>query len=233
MHRQVKKRSGLRVGSGPFQSMQYLDQSVSSALLPKLLGTYEKELHAIIESICRLQPFRIIDIGAAEGYYAVGLAQRLPETSVVAYEATESGRTLLKQLAARNGVSNNLEIREGADPEELESALHDKATSVIICDVDGYEKALLDPEAVPDLRHAWLLIEIHDLIEPGTGEALYDRFSSTHEIERIEARARKRDEQPDKDWLCRVLPYSLATYPMKEARPHQYWYWMQPRQRQE
>lgn len=42
--------------------------------VPKLLGSYECELHEIIESALRSNHHRVIDVGSAEGYYAVGFA---------------------------------------------------------------------------------------------------------------------------------------------------------------
>ena len=67
-----------RVASGPFAGMRHGDIAVGSVLTVKLLGTYEKELWPIIDQIIATAYPLIIDIGAAEGYYAVGLAMRIP-----------------------------------------------------------------------------------------------------------------------------------------------------------
>jgi hypothetical protein len=49
----------------------------------------------------------IINIGAAESYYAIGLALSTPGTrGIVAFEAQELGRQLLQELAAANSVKN-------------------------------------------------------------------------------------------------------------------------------
>jgi hypothetical protein len=42
--------------SGPFARMPYISAAVGSALAPKLLGTYEKELNPLVESIIASQP---------------------------------------------------------------------------------------------------------------------------------------------------------------------------------
>ena len=66
---------GRIVLSGPFAGMKYVNQSVGSMWFPKVLGTYELELASIIRGFCLARPPSVVDIGAAEGYYAVGVAQ--------------------------------------------------------------------------------------------------------------------------------------------------------------
>ncbi len=77
---------GSIVLDGPFRGLNYLVEN-NTVPTHKLLGTYEKELWPIIEEIIARDYRTIIDIGAAEGYYVVGLAQRMPEARVVAFEA--------------------------------------------------------------------------------------------------------------------------------------------------
>src|SRR5437660_11467263 len=88
----VRASTANQVRQGPFAGMRYIDRAIGSAYLPKLLGTYECELAAIIEEVCARGPRLIIDLGAAEGYYAVGLALRNPQARVVGFEQLETGR---------------------------------------------------------------------------------------------------------------------------------------------
>ena len=78
--RRVFERLGrpTTVLNGPFRGMKYLSRAYCSAVLPKLLGTYECELIPAIDRLARSDADRIVDIGAAEGYYAVGLALKVP-----------------------------------------------------------------------------------------------------------------------------------------------------------
>src|SRR5665213_3133834 len=62
------------VSQGSFQGMNYIPRAYYSEILPKLVGTYERELIPAIEMICRADCDWIVDIGAAEGFYAVGMA---------------------------------------------------------------------------------------------------------------------------------------------------------------
>jgi hypothetical protein len=95
----VHARTGGRVRCGPFAGMRYIQGSVGSAYVPKLLGIYERELTTYMEEACALEFPLIADIGAAEGYYAVGMALRNPNARVIAFEMEQKGRAALKELA--------------------------------------------------------------------------------------------------------------------------------------
>src|SRR5436190_882004 len=65
-----------KVLGGIFKGLQYPRfESSGSGLVTKLLGSYENELHPFIQQLGANKYTEIIDIGCAEGYYAVGLAQ--------------------------------------------------------------------------------------------------------------------------------------------------------------
>jgi methylase of polypeptide subunit release factors len=113
--------------------------AVGSALFPKLLGSYERELHPWIERICRGQYTEIIDVGCAEGYYAVGLARRLPNVKVYAYDIDADARQLCKAMARLNGIADRVTVRGACDAEELLS-IPISGRGLIISDCGGYEK---------------------------------------------------------------------------------------------
>jgi FkbM family methyltransferase len=104
MEHLTRAHTGGQVQQGPFAGMRYVDHAVGSAFIPKLLGIYERELNACIEQSCAMRFPLIIDIGAAEGYYAVGMALRVPGARVIAFEMEENGRTALREMAGLNGV---------------------------------------------------------------------------------------------------------------------------------
>src|ERR1700749_2885028 len=67
------ERNGVTVKHGPFTGMVYPTKATRNRhVIPKLLGTYEQELHGTIETIKGRKYDVVIDIGGAEGYYAVG-----------------------------------------------------------------------------------------------------------------------------------------------------------------
>ncbi|MCS7063959.1 MAG: hypothetical protein NZM04_07975, partial [Methylacidiphilales bacterium] len=70
--------SGNRVRHGPFAGMVYEnDTFCCSAIAPKLLGSYEREIQPWIESLLLDRWEGVVDVGCAEGYYAVGFACKI------------------------------------------------------------------------------------------------------------------------------------------------------------
>jgi hypothetical protein len=195
-----------------------------------LLGTYEKELHGVIEELVSLEPETVVDVGAAEGYYAVGLAMRLPHARVIAFEMDAEGRRHLEEMAALNGVADRVEVRGKCDPASLREALQGTRKAALVCDVEGYEAELLCGPEAPDLGAAWLLVELHEFAVPGVGERLTAAVASTHEVERIWQQGRTLKDYPFRNWATRLLPHAYASYQVQEFRPERMsWLWAAPR----
>jgi hypothetical protein len=210
--------------------MRYIPKSYFSAYIPKLLGIYEREVYAAVDRACAARPDLVVDIGAAEGYYAVGLALRLPQTKVVAFEMMDEARALLGQMSAANGVQDRVELRGRCDRGDLDDLLTRHPQSLVICDCEGFEAILLDPLRVPGLRTASVLVESHDFILPGIAEELTERFGPTHRVERIWATERSPAEYPFDSAYLRMLPASYKAWVVSEWRPTRMsWLWMEPR----
>ena len=225
----TRTRTGCRVYSGSFAGVRYAADSVGSAYIPKLLGIYEQELSAEVESICRRKPRLIVDIGAAEGYYAVGLAVCNPQAKVIAFEMDPKGRAALQDMSRLNQVVNRVEVRGKCEPSDLAAALENVTDPVVICDVEGYEEKLLDPRSVPALAKAAILVELHDFIIPGITEELKQRFEATHRIKHIWQQPRSRSQFPWHTFGTRLLPKSYLDWSVSEWRPVQMaWLWMEP-----
>jgi hypothetical protein len=225
----TRERTGCRVRAGSFAGLRYVSNSVGSAYLPKLLGIYERELSAQVESICSSKPRLIVDIGAAEGYYAIGLARRNPQALIVAFEMESRGQSTLREMAGLNNVADRVEIRGKCEAPDLVAALGGTPAPVVVCDVEGYEEKLLDPQAVPALRQAFILVELHDFIIPGITKKLKERFGATHRIEHIWQQPRSRADFPWRTLGTMLLPKSYLDWAVSEWRPVQMsWLWMVP-----
>jgi predicted RNA methylase len=206
-----------------------VEDSVGSAYIPKLLGIYENELAAQVEEICRRKPGLIVDIGAAEGYYAIGLAVRNPQAKVIAFEMEPKGQAALREMSTLNEVSNRVEVRGKCEPSDLAATLENTGEPVVICDVEGYEEKLLDPQAVPALAKAAILVELHDFIIPGITKELQQRFATTHRIEHIWQQPRSRSQFPWRTFGTMLLPKSYLDWSVSEWRPTRMaWLWMEP-----
>jgi precorrin-6B methylase 2 len=175
---------GPTVRSGPFQGMRFPSQVAEGCYLPKLLGCYEQELHPVIARVPRRGYTRVVDIGCAEGYYAVGFARLLPSASVVAFDANANARRLCDRLARLNGVHDRLTIEGAASPARLAAAI--QGPTLVMADCEGCEYEVLDPEAAPALARADLIVELHGTRDrPALARALLDRFRPTHRAQII------------------------------------------------
>ena len=112
----------LTVAGGPFQGLHYPHRrSVGSALLPKLLGSYESELHAALEQLLTQEHETVLDIGCAEGYYAVGLGLRLSKAEIYAFDTNPRGGEACAEMARLNGIDGRVHIGELCDEKVLRS----------------------------------------------------------------------------------------------------------------
>jgi hypothetical protein len=173
------ERFGDRVQEGPFAGLQLTRAACAEQVGPYLLGTYESELDEAWAVVFRGSYVQIVDIGAKFGYYAVGLARRYPDASVVAFDTDWWARKAVAGMAAANGT-RNVEIKSFCSPEWLGS--HLRPASLIVSDCEGYEAALFAPSVVASLRSVTLIIETHDQMVPGVTESLRRMFGDTHVV---------------------------------------------------
>lgn len=229
VRKQVAARTGLRVASGPFAGLHYVDASWGSVWEPKLLGIYERELHGVVAEAIARRPTRVVDVGAAEGYYAVGLARALPEAEVWAFELDARAHPLIRDLASRNGVAPRIRVEGGCTPETLRDAVGDGKGVLVVCDVEGAEMDLLDPVQVPGLSRASVLVELHPGQRPEVWEVIHDRFAPTHAITTIDQQPRTRVDYP---YFTPLVPEAYVLNAVSEHRqpwePQMRWYWMTP-----
>lgn len=219
--------------TGPFAGMRYVAESVGSVLPPKLMGTYEKELHEVWDRLLAAAPIQPIVVGAAEGYYAVGMARWPSVERVVAFEAVTSAHPVLTRMAALNGVTNKIELHGLCDCSALSAALAScpDPHPLLVVDVEGAESILLDPIVVPRLRACTMLVEMHDGFVPGLEGRMRERFAASHHIERIDAAARTAADLPEAILPLPRFTASAAVFAMNEGRYQgMYWWFMVPKE---
>lgn len=172
------------VHHGPFSGMKYIQGSSGSAFLPKILGSYEEPIHNLIKEIVanKRKYKRILDIGCAEGYYAVGFAVNMPDVDVFAYDINDNAREKINKMIEINDA-RNIMVGVECSPDELNSM--SQRGTLVFCDIEGAEKQLLDLARVPNLSLADILVESHDNAESGLTDLLIKRFYKTHAIEMV------------------------------------------------
>lgn len=205
--------NALKVLTGPFAGMKYPNLVASnSELLPKLIGSYERETHRYIEKLLGSDIERIVNIGAGEGYYAVGLARRNENAEIYAFDIDKKARERCEQMATLNNVSNRIKIFDYCTIEKLKELAENKLN--IICDCDGCEYDLFKPENIKYFQNSNILLELHDRENSKGVEGLLALFKDTHSISRSEYSER----DPDNYSCIAKLKLSEKEFALDENR---------------
>ena len=177
----------LNVQNGPFKGMKYPKiDSVGSSVYPKLLGCYEKELWEVFEEVKGNNYSEVINVGCAEGYYAVGLAMNLVNANHYAYDISKRARILCEDMARLNNVFDRMVVKSECTAKVLESFKF-TGKGLIICDCEGFEKELFNKNNVLNLKNCDLVIETHDAFDITISTYLKDVFNETHDISVIKS----------------------------------------------
>jgi hypothetical protein len=182
------------VQRGPFRGMHLTPLLTDTSA--KVLGSYEEELHDIVERLLESRPEQVVNVGCSDGYYAIGCKLRLPSADVWAFDASDYFQGVVADTADLNSLTVN--IGGFLDPDGLEVIVRHKST-LVICDCEGCEYDLLNPRDAPSLHAATLLVELHD--QPGQPEEFLARFSTTHRTTLIASEPRTPDRYQELDGL--------------------------------
>lgn len=228
--RHILGQTRATVSRGPFQGLRLCAPSWN-AHAAKLAGVYEREIYGSLEILKQRPDWAVAVIGAADGYYAAGLARWDSVREVHAFELDPHTRALLAQNCALNQVAAKVRVHAACTPQNLAATLSAATLPwLVICDVEGYEDVLLDPVAQPRLRNCHLLVEVHEVLCAGVGSRLEQRFAATHEIRTILPEPRWRDEFQFENFWTRWLKDFHVVSAIGDGRPGGiYWQWMVPR----
>jgi hypothetical protein len=223
----VYKETDGRVAGGPFKGMKFVEHAVWGSAAPFLAGTYEAEIQPAIEALIESRADRVIDVGAAEGYYAVGLALRLANSTVYAFDIDHNARSACAEVAERNRVAKRVIVRGECTHSDLVRLSGPGCAMVVDC--EGFERELLDPVLVPNLASTLILVELHDFIDATISGVIHHRFASTHDIQRFGATQRNPASAP----AIWGLPFEIQQEAVDEMRPTtpgpMEWMFMTPR----
>lgn len=163
----LEKLDKLTVLDGPFKGMIYGDFAHSSPIMPKILGVYESELHSWINEAIATNYDCVINVGCAEGYYAVGFAHAKPGIEVYAFDTAEITDEMVPRLAALNGLQEAVHKEGLCTPTKLEAITSQRTRPLLFVDIEGFEDALLDIKTAPTLRYCDIIVETHDGFNTG------------------------------------------------------------------
>lgn len=220
----IVARHGTTITYGPFAGMHYSIRATEGARAARLLGCYEASLPPIIEAIVTKGYETVVDIGCAEGYYAVGLARRMPKAQVLARDTNPKAQDSCRELAELNAVSDRVGIGGEWGHQDFEICKMSK--TVVICDIEGGENALLDPSKAPGLLDADILVEVHDCFHPGLSDTIAERFTATHHVTKLNRRI---DSDALPEWMEEFSDLDRLTALWEWRAGPTPWLWMERR----
>jgi hypothetical protein len=159
----------------------------------KLVGSYERELHPVIELLASQQFQTIVNVGCADGYYAVGMALRCPGATVRAYEILEEQQASCRATAEANGVGDRILVDGECTAADL-AALDREA--LVIMDCEGAEDTLLSSPML-----ATVLVELHDWEDKTLPARVLARYTNSHDVELIHSEPRATVDFPQLSFL--------------------------------
>ena len=173
------------VAHGPFRGLK-LNQSAfwgEADRASMILGMYEQE---ILNELFQLQSSfkNFIDIGAADGYYGVGVVVSNMFDYSYCFEANPEGQNVILETAKMNHVESRVHIFGSADKSFYNVIPEDvRQNSVLLVDIEGAEFELFTEEIFSFFRKSPILIELHDWFFPDSADkirALKINSSKTH-----------------------------------------------------
>lgn len=127
------------------------------------LGYYEQEILELISELPDESTKIFIDIGAADGYYAVGMLLSKKAEKCICFETSALGQAAIRDAWILNGAPGELEIYGLASQTALLSLpeLENRKTLVLI-DIEGGEFDLLTEAVINKLADSIVIIEVHE-----------------------------------------------------------------------
>jgi precorrin-6B methylase 2 len=214
------------VRAGPFAGMTYASGRLPDidAAVAKLLGVYEQEIAWVFERALELKVSTFVDVGCADGYYAVGMAHASPVATTYAYDLASSARQLCSATAAASRVLDRVRIGKRFTIDALESLpLADGA--LVLCDIEGGEVELLDSRAAALLARSVVVVEVHEDDRPGAGARVQDAFRRTHDVRTVPQEARQEAPAALAAWLPEEQRRALEEH----RGPLLHWLVLEPR----
>ena len=154
---------GSTVQYGPFKDMKIgkmKSWELEHGLITKILGTYEEQILNILIKFSKKNN-TFIDIGAADGFYVVGMAFKKIFKNIYAFEVNSKSREVIKLNHKLNNCKQNIKIKGEAKYLSLKRIINKKKKCTILIDIEGAEFDLLSIKVLKLLKDCHIVCELH------------------------------------------------------------------------
>jgi hypothetical protein len=152
------------VAYGPFKGLKLAAETWWVGGIDRssmLLGLYERE---VMESLADVPHSHrtFIDLGAADGYFGIGvLINRMFDKSYC-FEASPLGQEIIRANARLNGVADKVFVHGTATKDfHLLISAEERSRAVLLVDIEGGEFDLLEEEQLLAWKDCIIIVEMH------------------------------------------------------------------------
>jgi len=182
------------VNRGPFKGM-HLGEKIhwgKADVAGKIYGLYESEVLNVIKN----KTFSsLINLGAADGYYPIGMLKQNMIKHAYCFEEHPLGRKYINENARLNDISSGISIYGRADSQfhnQLPKGVAGE-NNLVLCDIEGGEFDLFNDEVVAAFSNSIFIVEIHDCkVDEGKKkrQALIDTFKG-FDVEMVKSKPKQ------------------------------------------
>lgn len=159
----LSKMYGSTIQYGPFKGMKIAKEKsweLEYGLITKILGTYEEK---VIDKLIKFSKKNntFIDIGAADGFYVVGMAFKNFFKYIYAFEINSKSRRIIEINHRLNKSKQNIKIKNEANYLSLKRIIKLRKKCTILIDIEGAEFDLLSLKVLKVLKDCHIICELH------------------------------------------------------------------------
>jgi len=165
---QLALKYDFSVAYGPFKGMSF-DRNVWWGTydgITKMLGVYEQHILEKLIEFSRKGGATFIDIGAADGYFAVGMAYSKAFDRAYCFEISRPGQKYIQSNAEKNSCADQVIVKGEADYDSLKEILDKENGAVVLIDIEGAEFDLLSKKVLDLLQQCHVICELHPWLHP-------------------------------------------------------------------
>ena len=162
--KQIVKFHDSTIAYGPFKGFKF-DPASSWGVDDRgamILGLYEQE---VLESLSNIDKSykTFIDLGAADGYYGIGVLVNSLFNKSYCFEISEVGQQVINKHAILNKVDERVSIMGEARGDFYKNIPpQDLRNSVLFVDIEGGEFELFDKNTFEVFKNSIIFIELHN-----------------------------------------------------------------------
>lgn len=151
------------IAYGPFKGMKLSPNPWWSKndLITQILNVYENHVLEKLIHFSKKKRLDFINIGAGDGYFAIGVAFAKIFKKVYAFEISEIAQDRLRQNIEINKCNDIIDVYGMANFQSLKNIISNNNSAVILIDIEGFEFELLNEELLKFFSNCYFICELH------------------------------------------------------------------------